>query len=201
MTSGEETTAARALDSIARWRREQFDNDNFAREIRQALPRLRRYALTLTGNPSAADDLVQETLVRGIEKLHLWQPGTDLRAWLFTLLHNGYINGVRRAKREAVILRMIRSEASFACPPTQTKWLEVRDLQRHLAKLPEDQRSAMMLIGFEGTTYATAASVLGIPIGTVRSRFSRGRASLRVFTEQLPAPRARRRPARKRAAD
>jgi RNA polymerase sigma-70 factor, ECF subfamily len=200
MTIAAEATAAGSVGSSAQCRQEIFAGDGFAREIHLALPPLRRYALALTRNTSAAEDLVQDALVRGMEKIHLWQPGTDLRAWLFALLRNLYVNGVRRAVREAVMVERIGAKASFACPPSQTKWLELRDLQRGLSKLPEEQRSAVLLIGFEGREYATAASRLGIPIGTVRSRVSRGRTSLRVLTDQGSAPRARSRPSRNRVA-
>jgi RNA polymerase sigma-70 factor, ECF subfamily len=162
------------------------------------LPRLRRYALRLTCNASAADDLVQETITRGLEKIHLWQPGTDLRAWLFVILHNLYVSGVRRAVREAAAIKFVLGDSAGA--PPQTDRLELHDLQRSLAKLRAEQRAVLLLIGVEGSRYGEVASFLEIPVGTVRSRLARGRASLRLLTDQQPAPRKRRRQSRRQAA-
>ena len=145
------------------------------------IPRLRRYARALTRDITAADDLVHDCLVRAVSKSHLWQEGTDLRAWLFTILHNTYINQVRRSVREgtAVALSDIEPEAALTSAPNQDKRLELRDLERALAKLPEEQRSALLLVGTEGMNYDQAAAVLDVPVGTIRSRLSRGREALR----------------------
>jgi RNA polymerase sigma factor (sigma-70 family) len=149
--------------------------------IVELIPRLRRYARALTRDATAADDLVQDCLVRAVSKSHLWQQGTNLRAWLFTILHNQYINDVRRCVREgrAVGLGDIKTEAELTRAPNQDKRLELRDLERALAKLPEEQQSALLLVGMEGMPYDEAAAVLGVPVGTIRSRLSRGREALR----------------------
>jgi RNA polymerase sigma-70 factor, ECF subfamily len=149
------------------------------REIEAEIPRLRRYARALTRDVIAADDLVQDCLARALGKLHLWQRGTDLRAWLFTILHNQYVNYVRRSVREGVVVGLSDSEPFLTRPPQQGQRLELRDLERAIAKLPEEQRSAILLVGLEGMRYEEVAAVLDVPVGTVRSRLSRGREALR----------------------
>ena len=151
------------------------------REIEAEIPRLRRYARALTRDNVAADDLVQDCLTRALDKLHLCQQGTDLRAWLFTILHNQYVNYVRRAVREGTAVGLSESEPLLTRAPHQGKRLELRDLERAIAKLPEEQRSVILLVGLEGMRYEEVASILDIPVGTVRSRLSRGREQLRIL--------------------
>jgi RNA polymerase sigma-70 factor, ECF subfamily len=128
----------------------------------------------------AADDLVQDCLVRGVAKQqHLWQDGTDLRAWLFTILHNQFVNNVRRGVREGTAVPVREIEPSLIRASNQEKRLALRDLDRALAQLPEEQRAVILLIGLEGMSYEAAAEVIGVPVGTVRSRLSRGREALR----------------------
>ena len=159
------------------------------------IPRLRRYARALTRDAVAADDLVQDCLARAIAKADLWQPGTDLRAWLFTILHNQYVNNVRRAVREGNAVALSETEPLLTSLPTQGKRLELRDLDRALARLPDEQRSVLLLVGLEGMRYEEVASVLDVPVGTIRSRLSRGREMLRQLMGIVPdrepeAPRA-----------
>ena len=149
--------------------------------IEQEIPRLRRYARALTRDPSAADDLVQDCLARALAKSHLWQEGTDLRAWLFTILHNQYVNTVRRSVREGTVVEVSDTEPSLVAPAVQTKRLELRDLERALSKLPSEQRQVLLLVGMEGLRYEEVAEILSVPVGTVRSRLSRGRDALRVL--------------------
>lgn len=148
-------------------------------EIAAEIPRLRRYARALTRDVAAADDLVQDCLTRALGKLHLWQSGTDLRAWLFTILHNQYVNYVRRSVREGAAVGLSDSEPLLTRPAHQGQRLELRDLERAIAKLPEEQQSAILLVGLEGMRYEEVAAVLGVPVGTIRSRLSRGREALR----------------------
>jgi RNA polymerase sigma-70 factor, ECF subfamily len=157
------------------------------RNIETLLPRLKRYARQLTRDPIAADDLVQDCLARALSKIHLWDPGTDLRAWLFTILHNQHIGLARRDMRQRARSQWLNSDASCALAPTQGVQLELRDLERALAKLPEEQRSVILLIGLEGMGYEEAASVVNLPVGTVRSRVARGREALRMMTGLFPA--------------
>ena len=156
----------------------------FHRLLQQEIPRLRRYARALTRNSDRADDLVQETLTRAIAKAHLWQTGTDIRAWLFTIMHNVFANQARRAGVRAVHVSVDDeniSEREFAVPGTQTQSLEMRDLDFALQRLPLDQRQVVLLVGLEEMSYADVAQALEIPIGTVMSRLSRGRERLRAL--------------------
>jgi RNA polymerase sigma-70 factor (ECF subfamily) len=136
----------------------------------------------LTRDLIAADDLVQDCLTRALGKLHLWQQGTDLRAWLFTILHNQYINHVRRTAREGAAVGLSEREPLLARAPQQGRRLELRDLDRAITKLPRVQRSVTLLVGLEGMSYGEVAAVLDVPVGTVRSRLSRGREALRQLT-------------------
>ena len=156
------------------------------RSIEAEIPRLRRYARALARDVSAADDLVQDCLTRALGKLHLWQEGTDLRAWLFTILHNQYVNQVRRAVREGSSIGLSETEPMLTRAPHQGKRLELRDLERAIAKLPEEQRSVILLVGLEGMRYEEVAEVLDVPVGTVRSRLSRGREALRRLMGIIP---------------
>jgi RNA polymerase sigma-70 factor (ECF subfamily) len=156
------------------------------RSIEAEIPRLRRYARALARDVAAADDLVQDCLTRALGKLHLWQDGTDLRAWLFTILHNQYVNYVRRAVREGAAVGLSETEPMLTRAPQQGRRLELRDLERAMAKLPEEQRSVILLVGLEGMRYEEVAEVLGVPVGTIRSRLSRGRESLRRLMGIVP---------------
>ncbi|HZS82889.1 MAG TPA: sigma-70 family RNA polymerase sigma factor [Stellaceae bacterium] len=167
---------------------------NIYRKIEEEIPRLRRYARALTREVSAADDLVQDCLARALGKVHLWQKGTDLRAWLFTILHNQYVNHVRRAVREGAAVALSETEPMLTTQPNQAKRLELRDLERAIAKLPEEQRAVLLLVGLEGMRYEEVATVLNVPVGTIRSRLSRGREMLR----QLIGMAEPREPARRR---
>jgi RNA polymerase sigma-70 factor, ECF subfamily len=161
------------------------------KEIVALIPRLRRWARVLTRDVVAADDLVQDCLTRALEKSHLWIPGTDLRAWLFTMLYRRHVSHIRRRVRHDAIETQ-ELPPSLVCPPDQPARLELRDLQRALAKLPEQQRSVILLVGLEGMGYEEAASVVNVPVGTIRSRVARGRESLRTMTGLFPARHSRR---------
>jgi RNA polymerase sigma-70 factor (ECF subfamily) len=144
-------------------------------------------------DPVAADDLVQECLVRALGKIHQWEKGTDLRAWLFTILHNHYVSLARQAARQRDNIKLQQRNPGLAVLPNQTMRLELRDLERAIAELPDEQRSVILLVGLEGMSYEKAASVLNQPVGTVRSRVSRGRETLRMMTELFPSRHSRRR--------
>ncbi len=160
---------------------------DFARLLEIEIPRLRRYARALTRDASRADDLVQSCLVRAIAKQHLWQPGTDLRAWLFTILHNQHVNDVRRAVREGVVVPVEDVTPVLTVASNAGASLQLRDLERAIASLPEEQRQVILLVGLEGMRYEEVATILGIPIGTVRSRLSRGRDMLRELMDMKDA--------------
>lgn len=152
---------------------------DFGSLLEHEIPRLRRYARALTRDATRADDLVQSCLLRALAKSHLWQPGTDLRAWLFTILHNQHVNDVRRAVREGINIPVEDVAPVLTVPSTQGATLQLRDLDRAMARLPEEQRQVLLLVGLEGMRYEEVAAVLDIPVGTVRSRLSRGRDMLR----------------------
>jgi RNA polymerase sigma-70 factor (ECF subfamily) len=158
--------------------------------IAEQIPRLRRYARALIGDPIRADDLVQEALLRGLSRSHLWQPGTDIRAWMFTILHNIHINNQRQRRTRAEYHELVDDQPELATPPTQERGLEIRDLARALQLLPEPQRQVILLVGLEGMNYKHVAAVLDIPIGTVMSRLHRGREALRRLMAYGPAPQA-----------
>jgi len=152
---------------------------DFARLLEVEIPRLRRYARALTRDMSRADDLVQSCLTRAVAKQHLWQPGTDLRAWLFTILHNQHVNDVRRSVREGVNVPVEEMAPVLTVSSNAIAALELRDLEAAMAKLPQEQRQVILLVGLEGMRYEEVALILGVPVGTVRSRLSRGRDQLR----------------------
>src|SRR5271167_3872203 len=154
---------------------------DFAQLLETEIPRLRRYARALTRDASRADDMVQSCLLRAVAKQHLWQPGTDLRAWLFTILHNQNVNYVRRSVRQGVTVPLEDVAPALTAPSNVEASLELRDLERAIARLPEEQRQVILLVGLEQMRYEEVAKILGIPVGTVRSRLSRGRASLRAL--------------------
>ena len=152
---------------------------DFGKLLEEQIPGLRRYARALTRNAPIADDLIQECLMRAVAKQHLWQPGTDLRAWLFTILHNQHVNYVRKSSNKGVSVEVEQVAPFLPVEPNAIPSLELRDLRAALAKLPIEQREAILLVGLEGMDYEGTAKVLNVPIGTVRSRISRGRAELR----------------------
>jgi RNA polymerase sigma-70 factor, ECF subfamily len=154
---------------------------NFGKELEEQIPRLSRYARSLTRDPARADDLVQDCLLRAIRKRHLFQPGTNLRAWLFTMLHHQYVNDVRRRVREGISIPVEDVAPVLTASATQDAGLQLRDFDRAMARLPEEQRQALLLNGLEGFPYEDVAAILDIPLGTVRSRLSRGREALRYM--------------------
>ena len=152
---------------------------DFADLLETEIPRLRRYARALIRDPARADDLVQNALVRAIAKQHLWRPGTDLRAWLFTILHHQNVNDVRRFSREGAGVPVEHVAPALAAVSDPSAVLQIRDLERAMAALPEGQRQVILLVGLEGMRYEDVAAILRVPVGTVRSRLSRGRETLR----------------------
>ena len=138
------------------------------------IPNLRRYARALVGDRDGADDLVQDTLERAVRKFHLWRPG-DLRAWLFSIMHNVFVNQLK-ARRVAPDVEL---DESFAAPMPSVSALDLQDMQRALSTLAPEQREVVLLVALEDMSYADVSRALGIPMGTVMSRLSRGRDRLR----------------------
>jgi RNA polymerase sigma-70 factor (ECF subfamily) len=142
-----------------------------------AVPRLRAFAISLCGNVDKADDLVQETLVRALSHLDQFEPGTNMPAWLFTILRNLFRSDYRKRRREVE-----DDDGSYAdslkSQPEQSGRLEFEELPEALAKLPADQREALILVGASGLSYEEAAQICGCPIGTIKSRVNRARGRL-----------------------
>jgi RNA polymerase sigma-70 factor (ECF subfamily) len=159
-----------------------------SRAILIELPRLRRYARAMVKDRATADDLVQDTLVQAWSRMSQWREGSDLRAWLFSIMHNLRIDQLRKPSLNLSELEDEYSDTTMR--ETQSDRLEVKDLENALQRLPEDQREILLLVALEGMSYQEVAQTLGIPIGTVMSRLSRGRERLRLILQvdhQLPA--------------
>lgn len=150
------------------------------------VPRLRRYARALAGNRDDADDLVQDTLERAWSRAGLWRGVADMRAWLFGIMHNLHVDGVRRRRLDTVPLDADTPDPPV--PPAQAQRHALRDLQAALERLPTEQKEVVLLVALEDMAYADVARTLGIPIGTVMSRLSRGRERLRALMEGRDAP-------------
>ena len=146
--------------------------------IQEQIPSLRRYARALTGNRDAADDLVQDTLERALARSTLFRPGGNARAWLFAIMHNVFVNQVRSAASRRTIA-LDPDALEQAGQDGAHDGLAVRDIERALALLPAEQREVVLLVGLEALSYADTARVVGVPVGTVMSRLSRGRERLR----------------------
>lgn len=156
--------------------------------IVEHIPGLRRYARALTGDAWAADDLVQDTLERACSRWRLWLAGSDLRAWLFTVMHNLFISQYRQRSAQLAHASLVSVDdvahelhSPAAAPDT------LLDLQRCLLRLPEEQRAVLLLVTLEDLSYAEVARITGTPVGTVMSRLSRARERLRTLME-APAP-------------
>jgi RNA polymerase sigma-70 factor (ECF subfamily) len=154
---------------------------NDAADIASHIPRLRRYARALTGDSASADDLVQDTLERAWRRLALWRSGSDMRAWLFTIMHNLFVNQLKANPHRRTQTTELAAGEFRSTAPVEDR-LMLRDLQKALNSLSDEQREVVLLIGLEQMSYDEAAKVLGIPVGTVMSRLSRGREQLRAMT-------------------
>jgi RNA polymerase sigma-70 factor (ECF subfamily) len=150
------------------------------------LPRLRRYARALVNNGDDADDLVQDTLERAWTRSALWSGVADMRAWLFSIMHNLHVDSVRRPRLHTVTMDDDTPEVPVAA--RQGERLAVLDLQAALDLLPVQQKEVLLLVALEDMAYADVAQALGIPIGTVMSRLSRGRERLRGLMEGRAEP-------------
>jgi RNA polymerase sigma-70 factor (ECF subfamily) len=142
-----------------------------------SIPKLRAFAISMTNDKARADDLVQETLSRAWANQHQFQPGTNLMAWLYTILRNELYSTMRRRRREVEDADGIHA-ARLAVQPNQQSALDVSNLRLALAKLPPDQREALLLVGAEGLSYEEAAQICSVRVGTVKSRVNRARGRL-----------------------
>ncbi len=163
-----------------------------AAELEALIPRLRRYAHALARHPVRPDDLVQDTLERAWAHRRQWQPNTELRAWLFTILHNTFVSELRRFRVRGYDTDPLDDTGRAANAPidesVKSQDGAMLDIERALTALPVEQRAVVLLVGLEDLSYREAADVLSIPVGTVMSRLSRGRARLRELMEGAPPP-------------
>jgi RNA polymerase sigma-70 factor (ECF subfamily) len=152
-------------------------NVQFRDLILSAIPSLRAFAISLTNDPTRADDLVQDTIVRAWANAERFEAGTNINAWLFTILRNLFHSEYRKRKREVEDV-----DGSYALSlrthPEQTAHLDFQDFQQALARLPVDQREALILVGAEGLSYEQAAEICGVAVGTIKSRVNRARNRL-----------------------
>jgi RNA polymerase sigma factor (sigma-70 family) len=156
-----------------------------------ALPRLRRYARVLTGDGHRADDLVQDTLARAWEKRALWRAGSDLRAWLFTIMHNVHVNQFAIRRRELAESSLDADDGpaggwEIPVRATQSDRVELTEVMMHIQRLPTEQREVLILAAVEELRYEDIARLQGIPIGTVMSRLNRARERLRRMLAEPP---------------
>lgn len=150
---------------------------SFKRELIAQLPALRAFAVSLSGKSDVADDLVQDAVMNAWAKQDSYQEGTNLKAWLFTILRNLFYSRMRKRGREVQDTDGFYS-ARVAVPPSQTASLDLQDFKRALAQLPEDQREAVILVGASGMSYEEAAEICGCAVGTIKSRVNRARNRL-----------------------
>jgi RNA polymerase sigma-70 factor (ECF subfamily) len=141
------------------------------------VPRLRAFAVSLSGNVDRADDLVQETLVRALNSIDSFRPGTNLAAWLFTILRNHFRSEYRKRRREVEDADG-RHTDSLRSQPEQMGHIELAEFKAALAQLPPDQREALVLVGASGFSYEEAADICGCAVGTIKSRLNRARTRL-----------------------
>lgn len=158
-------------------------------QIEQLIPALRRFAWGLCRDPHDADDLVQDCIERALSRWHLRRPDGNLRAWLFTILYNEFINGRRRLMRRGSMTSIDELMTEPSIQEDQEQNLHVKDVMDGIGRLPADHRAVLLLVGTEDLSYEEAARVLGVPIGTVMSRLSRARERLRgLLNHDPPVP-------------
>jgi RNA polymerase sigma-70 factor (ECF subfamily) len=160
-------------------------------EISAELPAMRRYGQVLTRDPAEAEDLVQQALLRAYEKRSQFRLGSALRPWLLSILHNCFVDGIRRKRSEQTTLAIASRMSPGQQAPEQEHHVRLAQIRKGFMALPEEQRAALHLVAMEGLTYQEAAATLGIPVGTLMSRLARARAALRALEDgsaaQLPS--------------
>jgi len=159
---------------------EEATHASFRRDLLAAIPKLRAFALSLASHADHADDLVQETLMKACNHQDSFQPGTNIKAWLFTILRNEYFSQLRKRKREVEDANG-EYAGSVMTPGGQESQLDMADLRIALQQLPADQREAVVLVGASGFSYQEVAEICAVPVGTVKSRVNRARNKLAVM--------------------
>src|SRR4051812_6029005 len=163
-----------------RWPTRSATDADFRAGLLSATPHLRAFAMSLTGQREAADDLVQDTLLRALQYPDRFEPGTKLQAWLFTILRNIFYSGHRKGRREVEDVDGLYA-AKLLTPPEQLGCVEFAALHSALAKLSDEQREAVILVGAEGYSYEQVAEICGTKLGTIKSRVNRARKRLASF--------------------
>ena len=158
----------------------------FITELEQCIPALRRYAYSLLYKQDEADDLVQDCLERAIKKQSLWQQGSSLRAWLFTMQHNLYINQLKNISRQP-LMTAETEQLTHGLEPYKSDVL-IRDIDFCMRQLPDNQRQILLLVTIEGFSYKEVGRIVDIPLGTVMSRLSRARKTLQALMNGETAP-------------
>jgi RNA polymerase sigma-70 factor (ECF subfamily) len=157
---------------------------DFRSQLASELPPLRRFARALTGDPALADDLVQDCVERALNKSHLYDPSRPLRAWLYAVLRNLYISGLRRNSRSTIVKTVDDLiDGEDAVPPAQEERLSISSVSAALDRLAAQHREVIVLVGLEEMSYRDVSEILGVPIGTVMSRLSRAREHLKQILE------------------
>jgi len=164
----------------------------FGSELELHIASMRRYARALTRERADADDLVQEALMRAVARADTFKTGTNLRAWLFTILHNVHVNRVRGRSARGDEVPFEDVEERLVVSPRQEESVELREIMRVVRSLPDEQRAVLLLVAVEGLKYDEVAKVLGVPIGTVMSRLSRAREAVRTRLTKGDAEASRR---------
>ena len=151
--------------------------ETFRTQLVALVPNLRAFAMSLLGNRDRADDLTQETILKAWSHMDSFEEGTNLQAWLFTIMRNTFISQCRREVREVPDPDGLKAQAQ-TCPPEQEGYVDLQDLHRALTQVPPEQREALILVAGAGFSYEEAAAIVGCPVGTVKSRVNRGRLKL-----------------------
>lgn len=171
---------------LARREAGDVERGEFRAHLLAAIPKLRAFALSLAAHADHADDLVQETLMKAWNHQDSFQAGTNIKAWLFTILRNEYFSQLRKRKREVE-----DADGDYASnvmtPGGQDGQLDMADLRIALAQLPDDQREAVVLVGASGFSYQEVAEICRVPVGTVKSRVNRARNKLAVLLGNDPS--------------
>jgi RNA polymerase sigma-70 factor (ECF subfamily) len=152
--------------------------DKLENEIVKLMPSLHAFSRTLTRNPTDADDLLQEGLMKALVNIHQFTPGTNLKAWMFTIVRNTFYTNYKKKRRE-VSSPFDDTTGGLGIEPTQDWSLTIDEVNMAMQRLPNDQKQALMLIGSAGMSYEKAAETCGCALGTIKSRVSRGRSRLR----------------------
>ncbi|MFG5383273.1 sigma-70 family RNA polymerase sigma factor [Yoonia sp. R2-816] len=159
-----------------------FDQADPRDEIVEFLPEMRAFALSLTRNPSQADDLVQDAIIKAWKSFHQFEASTNLRAWLFTIVRNTFYSDLRRKRREVAHIETTLTEMISDGQTPDTR-IELMDFEKALMLLPDEQREALILVGASGMSYEEAAETCNVAIGTIKSRINRGRKRLAELLE------------------